>query len=137
MVFESLGDLLALLRWGLPPDEPMTQDPFLAALLDGYDTTIDRLRRSFVGPQPLTVPEPLSREEFEAAGDEWAQAFRRLEERARASAGLDGGGNGAAQYGRYRDWFPFAYRKRVILDRVADTLGYEPPRDALVELAPA
>jgi len=137
VVFESLGDLLALLRWGLPPEEPMTQDPFLAALLDGYDTTIDRLRRSFVGPKPLTVPEPLSREAFEAAGDEWARAFRRLEERARSSAGLDGGGNGAAQYERYRDWFPFAYRKRVILDRVADTLGYEPPRDAVVEPASA
>ena len=126
VVFESLGDLLALLRWGLPPDEPMTQDPFLAALLDGYETTLDRLRRSFVGPDPLDVPEPASRSQFEAGDDEWVQAFRRLEERARSAAGVDGAAHDG--YERFREWFPYAYRKRVILDRVADALGYDPPR---------
>jgi len=126
VVFAALGDLLALLRWGLPPDEPMTEDPFLAALLDGYETTVDRLRRSFVGPEPLSIPEPSSRHEYEAGSGEDVQEFRRLQERARASAGIeDAGGDG---YERYREWFPFAYRKRVILDRVADALGYDPPR---------
>jgi hypothetical protein len=30
-------------------------------------------------------------------------------------------------YGRYREWFPFAYRQRVVLDRIADSLCYERP----------
>jgi hypothetical protein len=132
-VFAVLGDLVALLRWGLPPDEPMTQDPFLSALATGYAQTLDRLRRSFVGPDPIEPPEPLSEERFAAtyAGDdhdEWAAAFRRLERRARAAAGLeDGGEDPASAYERYRAWLPFTYRLRVVLDRVADRLGYERP----------
>jgi hypothetical protein len=125
-VFAALGDLVALLRWGLPADEPMTQDPFLHALLDGYRTTLDRLRRSFVGPDPIEPPQPLAREEFERGGDEWVDRFRRLEQRARASAGIERDSDDAAAYDRYREWLPFAYTRRVVLDRVADRLGYEP-----------
>jgi hypothetical protein len=133
-VFAALGELLALLRYGLPTDEPMTQDPFLAALLDGYVTTLDRLRRSFVGPDPIEPPEPLGAAEFARAyargdgGPEGAAAFRRLEDRARAAAGLDAAAAGAQDaYERYRDWLPFAYRKRVVLSRVATALGYGSP----------
>jgi hypothetical protein len=30
-------------------------------------------------------------------------------------------------YGASREWLPFAYRKRVVLSRVADALGYDHP----------
>jgi hypothetical protein len=125
-VFAALGDLIAMLRFGLPNGEPMTHDPFLAALLDGYEQTLDRLRRSFVGPDPIKPPEPLSRERFEAGGDDWVAEFRRLERSARTAAGLDDADEETA-YERYRSWFPFGYLQRVVLDRVADRLGYEPP----------
>jgi hypothetical protein len=132
-VFASLGDMLALLRWGLPAHEAITEDPFLAALVDGYGTTLDRLRRSFVGPDPIRLPEPVPAERFARAYADGAEeasvdAFRRLEQRARQSSGL--GGNGAdaeSAYERYREWLPFAHRRRVVLDRVADALGYERP----------
>jgi hypothetical protein len=131
-VFAALGELLALLRWGLPEDEPMTQDPFLAALLEGYSTTLERLRRNFVGPDPIEMPEPLDEPAFTREyrdGDGGAggvAAFRRLEERARRAARA-GAGPADDAYGRYREWFPFAYRQRVVLDRIADSLCYERP----------
>jgi hypothetical protein len=135
-VFESLGQLLALLRWGLPRSEPMTQDPFLHALVDAYDTTLERLRRSFVGPRPLDVPEPLSREEFavsskstHAGGARGIAAFRQLERRALAAAGWSPDDDDETRYERYREWFPFAYRRHVVLDRVADALGYDRPSE--------
>lgn len=134
-VFAALGELLALLRWGLPASEPMTQDPFLAALLDGYATTLDRLRRSFVGPDPIEVPEPLPSPAFSSAyesedaeGQESVRAFRRLERRAQSAAGLPTIDERSADaYERYREWFPFACRQRVVLSRVARALGYESP----------
>lgn len=130
-VFAALGELLALLRWGLPADEPMTQDPFLAALLDGYSTTLDRLRRSFVGPDPIQVPEPLPEREFlrarETGSDESVRSFEQLERRALAAADLEATDRSAAAYERYRDWFPFAHRQRVVLSRVAEALGYDAP----------
>jgi hypothetical protein len=131
-VFATLGELLALLRWGLPGDEPMTKDPFLAALLDGYSTTLDRLRRNFVGPDPIQVPEPLDEGTFtreygrSGEGQEGVAAFCALEGRARAAAGAGPDGTDDA-YRRYREWFPFAYRQRVVLDRIADALCYERP----------
>jgi hypothetical protein len=132
-VFAALGELLQLLRWGMPAGEPMTQDPFLAALVDGYSTTLDRLRRSFVGPDPIQVPEPLAEPAFAGAylndtEDENVERFKRLEQRALTAAGRPADGDDTASaYERYRDWFPFAYRQRVVLVRVADALGYDSP----------
>jgi hypothetical protein len=137
-VFATLGDLLALLRWGLPAGEPLTQDSFLVALVDAYGTTLDRLRRSFVGPDPIDVPAPLEREQFAAAyaADEphsSASAYRRLQNRAAEATGLDAADAATSpeMYERYREWCPFAYRQQVILRRVADALGYEAPRPAV------
>jgi len=130
-VFAALGELLALLRFGLPPDEPMTQDPFLAALLDGYSTTLERLRRSFVGPDPIEPPEPVGAAVFARGADggpESPAAFRRLERRALDAAGLSPPRTeGEEAYERYREWLPYAYRKRIVLTRVAEALGYDSP----------
>jgi hypothetical protein len=133
-VFAALGELIALLRWGLPAHEPASQDPYLAALVDGYETTVDRLRRSFVGPDPIRVPDPLPPHEFahesssEEPADEGVAAFRRLELRAHAATGVGRSMDPEDVYARYREWFPFAYRRRVVLDRVAGALAYAPPR---------
>jgi hypothetical protein len=126
-VFAALGDLIAMLRFGLPAEEPMTHDPFLVALLDGYEETLDRLRRSFVGPDPIRPPEPLARPRFDAGGDEWVSEFRRLERNAHVAAGIEPGVDEATAYERYRAWFPFGYLQRLVLDRVADRLVYERP----------
>ena len=128
-VFAALGDLLMLLRWGLPASEPITQDPFLHALSTGYLTTLERLRKNFVGPKPIDLPEPISRETFVRRADTSVVEFERLEERARSAAGVTDGDDDAARYERYAEWLPFAARHRVVLDRVADRLGYERPSE--------
>lgn len=136
-IFANLGRLAALLRWGLPLGEPMTEDPFLAALIVEYGTTLERLQRSFVGPPELDPPEPLTREDFTrayaaaasggATMDEDVMAFRELQRAARSSAAISSVDAGAtdASYKQYREWLPFAYRNRIILGRIAHALGYE------------
>jgi hypothetical protein len=109
----------------------VTQDPYLAALLEEYGEALDRLRRSFVGPKPIELPGPLSPERFAREypdGEPWVRAFRTVEEHAAQSSGRGGGADPAAAYSRYREWFPFAYLQRLVLDRVADALGYDAPR---------
>jgi hypothetical protein len=132
VVFASIGDLVALLRWGLPSTEPLVHDAFLHALHDAYVATLDRLRRSFVGPDPFDVPEPVPVDEFAArfrgdANDEEVEAFRRLEQRGREAAGIADDDDVASLYERYAAWLPFGYRERVVLERVAERLGYDSP----------
>jgi hypothetical protein len=137
-IFSNLGRLVALLRWGLPPSEPMVEDPVLVALIAEYGTTLERLQRSFVGPPDLDPPEPLPRGQFarqyaaaaEDDGvtvDENVAAFRELQHAARSSAGLDtpDADADAETYEQYREWLPFAYRNQVVLGRIAGALGYE------------
>jgi hypothetical protein len=138
-IFSNLGRLVALLRWGLPAQEPMTADPLLAALIAEYRTTLERLQRSFVGPPDLDPPSPLEPEEFArqyaAAGaqsdtvDENVAAFHDLQRAARTAAGIPFTADHADEkaYEQYRDWLPFAYRNRVVLGRIADALGYDRP----------
>jgi hypothetical protein len=133
-VFGAIGDLVALLRWGLAPSEPLTKDPFLAALHDVYVQTLDRLRRNFVGPDPIRPPAPLDEDAFEAAfagggSDPGVEAFRRLQQRGRDAAAQSYDESPAGAYERYREWLPFAHMQRVVLDRVADRLGYPRPAE--------
>jgi hypothetical protein len=130
-VFTALGDLIALLRYGLPADDPVAEDPFLAALHDGYRITLDRMRRSFVGPRPFELPEPLDRERFEHAwqlegADAGVDAFRSLDRLTREITSASEQGIGDL-HERYERWLPFAYEQQVVLDRVAGRLGYPRP----------
>ena len=130
-VFAALGELIALLRWGLPAEERLTADPLLAALEDEYRTTLDRLQRSFVGPPEVEHPKPLPVEAFWEAydggrEDGWVARFRDLQRRARAATQIapTEGRETAAAYDQYREWLQFTRQRDVVLSRVADALGY-------------
>jgi hypothetical protein len=125
-VFTAIGDLIALLRWGLPPDEPIAGDAFLLALHDAYLQTLDRIRRNFVGPERIAEPEPAAEAELDGGRADVA-AFRELQRLGRVAADADADGSAAAAYERYREWLPFAHRQHVVLGRTADRLGYERP----------
>jgi hypothetical protein len=111
----------------------MTEDPLLAALIDEYGVTLERLQRSFVGPPDLQPPKPVPAETFarqysSAAGDgadESVRAFRELQDAAREGAGMASSGGGDGSYEQYVQWLPFAYRNEVVLGRIADALGYD------------
>ncbi len=131
-VFTALGDLVGLLRYGLPRGHAVAEDPFLAALHDAYRITLDRLRRSFVGPRPIEQPEPLDRRRFDEAWshegtDAGVDAFRRVDALSRRLAS-DCERRGDDLHARYEAWLPFAYAQQVVLDRVADRLAYPRPR---------
>jgi hypothetical protein len=148
-VFAALGDLIELLRWGLPAGQPLAADPYLLALTDEYTTTVSRLQRSFVGPPSDPAPIPLAEPEFwhqyrcARPSDPLVAVFRSLGDQARKAAGLDGhdgqdgpdGPRGAFHrapppklaYDRYREWMEFHCRRHVILDRVSHALGYPGP----------
>lgn len=130
-VFTALGDLVALLRYGLPADDPVAEDPFLAALHDAYRITLDRIRKSFVGPKPIEEPTPVGRDRFDEAWesegtDATVDAFRRLDELTREIASKPEQGRDEL-HARYERWLPFAQEQQVVLDRVAERLGYPRP----------
>lgn len=129
-VFSRLGTLLAAVRWGLPASDAMTEDPWLAALLDQYGTTVRRLQHSFVGPVPLPPMDAATRTDFErryqspdAGGD--VAAFRALQERTRHAIGCRSlRDDPGAAYERYCEWLRFEHRRTAVLRRIAVALGY-------------
>ena len=131
-VFAALGDLIELIRWGLPADQPLTSHPYLLAVADEYTTTVRRLQRSFTGPTLDQPPAPLPEEEFweqyrcARPADPLVAAYRSLREEARQASGLTGdpGAPQARTYERYLEWLPFHCRRRAFIDRVNTALGY-------------
>jgi hypothetical protein len=131
-IFAALGDLIELTRWGLRADQPLTKHPDLLALADEYSNTARRLQTSFVGPADDSQPEPLPEELFwrnycqERPADEFVLAFRCLGEEAERASGLprDPRSAAAQTYQRYREWLPFHYHRRALIDRLTEALGY-------------
>lgn len=126
-IFTALGQLIELLRWGLPAGALLTRDPLLLALIDGYRTTIDRLQRSFIGPPHIADPQPVSRERFRSDDDDAVRAFRHLQRQARDAAGgrVDDSGSGPEEeYEQYREWLPFHHRNEIFLQHLRDVLGF-------------
>jgi hypothetical protein len=132
-VFAALGDLIELCRWGFPPGQPLTANPYLLALTEEYNITIGRLQRSFVGPSRDPAPYPLPEQEFwrqysrPDPSDPLVVGFRSLGDQAREASGLDGDRCAPEEraYDRYREWLDFHSRRRVIVGRVAKALGYQ------------
>jgi hypothetical protein len=136
-VFAALGELIALARWGLPSDEPLTYDPSLRALSRQYVLTMDRMQRSFTDRRPRELPPPVPEDRFWEARrgelhDPGVEAFAALEAEARCSAGfphlpevVDCDANPAEVYRRYSEWLVFAERRRSFVDAVAKSLGYQ------------
>jgi hypothetical protein len=157
MVFATLGELIALARWGLPPDEPLTYDPSLRALNRQYVMTMERMQRNFNLRRPKKLTPPVAEDQFWQARrgerrDAGVEAFGALEAEARSSAGLvphlsevaDRDANSAEVYRRYREWRAFAEHRRTFVDEVARSLGYQqrpeplafPPSGRAVSLRP-
>jgi hypothetical protein len=137
----TLGELLSLIRWGLPADDPMTDDPWLAALLDQYVVTVRRLQRSFVGPHPLPESHPVERAVFDrsyiaggsdgpvgsgSSGEQAVARFLDMQGRARAAADLTPPPDDDLEqaYQRYCEWHSFTHLRDLVLERISDRLGY-------------
>lgn len=131
-VFWTLGELLALIRWGLPETDPMVEDPWLSALLEQYTTTLRRLQRSFVGPVPLPAPAGAGPDEFAHAysrddGGGSVARFVATQVRARAATSTPPppDADAEASFRRYGEWLQFAHLRDVVLQRLSRRLGYD------------
>ncbi len=130
-VVAVVGYLVSALRWGLPGSHALRDDPWLLALVDQYDSLVQRIQRSFVGGALDEPPPALELHEFVLAygstgKDGWVDDFRELEERTARQFSLAGGDRDAGDtYRRYRDWLPFAHRRLDFLARAAQDLGYD------------
>jgi len=145
-VFAALGELIALARWGLPADEPLTHDPSLRALSRQYVMTMERMQRSFTHRLPEERRLPVAEERFWQVRrgelrDPGVEAFGALEAEARYSAGLphclevaDCGASHAEVYRRYREWLAFAEHRRVFVEGITRSLGYEQMPETLFDL---
>lgn len=130
-IYAALGELIELLRWGLPASEPTTTDPYVLALEDQYEMTGDRLLRSFVGPPPSLDTSPEGPEEFTAlygnASSGSLRDFAELRENARSAAGLDGTDDPGDPdvYRQFTEWLGFHARRCVLSSRLQEALCYD------------
>lgn len=130
-VYSALGELIELLRWGLPAGDETTNDPSVLALEDQYTITGRRLLRSFVGPPPplaaAPLPEPQFATAYPAQRDPVLRAFTRLrEEAARATRRQPGEDPSDPElYRQYTEWLVFHERRTVVAERLRKALCYE------------
>jgi len=130
-IFTALGELIELLRWGLPPDHEIAGDPYLLALIDQYDVTSRRLLRSFVGPAQPPHVDPASFDEFSAglrdAGSGSVADFLEVRATATSAAGLPthiDSANADAAYEQYRAWLGFRAEWVWVTERLRRALCY-------------
>lgn len=130
-IYAALGELIELLRWGLPATEQTTSDPYVLALEDQYRMTGDRLLRSFVGPPPSFDEEPLDAGEFaglyRGQADGPVHDFAELRSTARTAANLEGADDPSdpALYRQYSEWVCFHERRCTVGARLQEALCYE------------
>lgn len=129
--FHMIGELAAALRWGLPGSHPATQEPWLPALITGFEDITALIEERFVPYDTQRPPKPASFTAFKAAfkGDKniegagldrflglnyWMGSLAHLKEPATVEEAYD----------RYKEWFPFAYRADRFFKDTAGDLGY-------------
>lgn len=112
-IFTALGEIVELLRWGMPADDAVTRDPALLALIDTYCVTLDRLKRSFVGPDHVDVAPPSADTPVE---------FAAMQAKARTATGLRPASEIDSE--QLTQWSEFHAHRLAVIDRVSDALGY-------------
>jgi hypothetical protein len=136
-IFWFIGASAAALRWGLPDGHEASTDPWLPALLDGFDDVRRRVTRRFLAGTPEPPMEPLSFERFKQAhecggavgtdaDDERLTTFIELEGVMRRLAALDGSSDPTEAYSRYRDWVGYTSRGRAFVEAASRDLGLDP-----------
>lgn len=131
-IFWFIGASAAALRWGLPTGHPATKDPYLPALLDGFDDVRERVTRrflrSFTDPGWRPVPEAEFREGLERGfcGDERLQAFIDLERFMAEVAGIRASADPTDSYARYREWGAYTARGKAFVEAATRDLGLRP-----------
>lgn len=131
MIYAALGQLIELLRFGLPRSEDITQDPYVLALEDQYTITGERLLRSFVGPPPASAEQQIAPHRFAAAyaahQGSGVRAFASLRAEAAEATGLTLSDDPASPelYQQYVEWETFHTRRDAVEQRLRRALCYD------------
>ncbi|MFW5774661.1 MAG: potassium channel family protein [Chitinivibrionales bacterium] len=131
-VFYTIGGVLASLRWGLPTNQPASQNSSLLMLYAGYSEIINRMQRQFLPHHPTQPIEAVDHETFKKAFNN-AQAslpghvntFLRLNSRMQDIAAIEPSTVEDA-YRRYKNWLQFAGTVDWFVHFTAKELGYSP-----------
>lgn len=62
--FGVIGRTIAALRWGLPADHPVTEEPWLRAMKSAYESISDEIMSRFVGEPMPPADKPAPKESF-------------------------------------------------------------------------
>ncbi|WP_166390474.1 FUSC family protein [Nocardioides ochotonae] len=128
-----LAGTLSALRWGLPTGHPAATEPGLVPLTFQFLEFEDYLERMATW-RNVTVPEVVSREEFERivghperdTQDLWVTRFVELNAAMGQLARIDPLADLDDAYQRYRQWLPFEFRAQRMTLAVSDDLDYQP-----------
>jgi hypothetical protein len=128
--FGLIGRVIAALRWGLPTDHPVTEEPWLRALKSAFESITDEMVERFMDVESLEPSDkPVDRETFEIAlskgksSDMLVSRFLELldfmEELTEDRKHRDPD----EVYDRYRQWVPFISRVDHFLDAIINHLS--------------
>lgn len=142
---ETLGQIAAGLRWGVPDNAPLKAHPSLQALVSALPAMIDDLEHRFVPVVHRSRPIPLDPTSFAdvmrgrlGPSDPWAERFLEMDREVRELAGGMPAGTHEETYHRYREWLPFAARISDFVDATTWDLGYgkdlRPDSDDVLDL---
>ena len=146
-ILRMTGGVITAVRWGLPSGHPVSDDPWLPALLTGYTMMLESLRRRYLRGMVLPPAEPVSEAVFRAVasgepvGDSVARErpvpWERDEDETRLRSFLDlmrfmDGLMGAETpidrdaYRRYCEWLSYSTGAEATVDAIASLLGAGP-----------
>ncbi len=132
-VFRMVGEMAAALRWGLPKDCPVTQDPWLSPLIKGFSAVTTSVKEQFTSQDQETPPQPVSFDTFAASvqrdgdvSDTWVERFLELDRWMCQLARLPDCADLVEAYARYKEWLPFAHQTSAFVQATAADLGYNP-----------
>jgi len=129
--FHTLGGVIGALRWGLPEDSRVSDEPMITLLARQFTTFL-----SYLGSQlQWRIEEPPPAERYEAfaqayegekgSGDMWLNRFLAMDRGMRRIARSEQTPDPREAHRRYVEWLPFAYRTQRAVEWMARNLGYD------------
>ncbi|MBO0730583.1 MAG: two pore domain potassium channel family protein [Acidimicrobiaceae bacterium] len=132
-IFWFVGATAAALRWGLPEGHPVAADPWLPALIEGYEDMARHLEDRFLPDAPEAPPEPVPFDTFllaRATGmdpeNERLKSFLAIDRCLQDLACLKEPSDAHEAYQRYQQWFHFTSCGRAFVQSATQDLGLSP-----------
>lgn len=127
----TLGGMIGALRWGVPEDSAVSDEPQITLLVHEFTAFLSYLDRQLhlrIADPPAAQPYEVFAPAFEGAqapDDPWLNRFVAMERGMRQIVQAEQPADTHEAYGRYAEWLPFAYRAQSTMERIARNLDYD------------